>query len=81
MDAGGGAPLDWTPAGHAAILAAANNPMIDGAIEFPVLASNVKFDAVSADDDGLEQLRTSGVFTRKSRRPWLDSRPRPSIAS
>jgi 5'-nucleotidase/UDP-sugar diphosphatase len=57
--------LDWTPAGLAAILNAATNPAIPGAITFPVLASNVKFDAVSTDDDGLEQLRTLGVFTRK----------------
>ncbi len=53
--------LDWTPRGLAAVLAAA----VKGGVKFPVLASNLVFDATRPEDDDLEKLKDPGPLRRK----------------
>ena len=55
--------LDWTPKGLAGILHAATTGM--NPIGFPILASNVKFDPNSPDDNTLEMFQSAGVLPRK----------------
>lgn len=53
--------LDWTPAGLAAILAAATA----GGPTVPIVSSNMTFSAADPGDDGLQQLATAGVIQTK----------------
>lgn len=53
--------LDWTPKGLAGILAAA----VSKGVQFPVLASNLVFDATSPDDDDLAKLQDPGPLRKK----------------
>jgi 5'-nucleotidase / UDP-sugar diphosphatase len=53
--------FDWTPAGLAAILAAAKQQ----GVEVPIVASNTQFSETDAGDDGLEALAKAGVIRTK----------------
>ena len=53
--------LDWTPKGLAAILQAAKM----AGVKLPILASNLKFDAKSPDDDALEAFKDPGPIKTK----------------